>query len=102
MMNEYSYFKHIKKLKPTVLTLHVIALFMLSGCAIQQAPAFPIFGSYFPSWMACALFGIVIAVIARVVFIRIGIDDSLPARLLVYVCLALIVAFVSSSLIFSH
>lgn len=102
MVNEHFSFKHIKLLKPAVLTLFIPALCMLSGCNGQQAPAFVLFGSYFPSWIACALFGIVIAVIFRVVFICISIDDVLPVRLLVYVCLALIVAFVSSVFMFAH
>lgn len=79
-----------------------IAAMMLSGCVAKQAPSFSVLGSYFPSWIACAFIGILSAVIARVVFIRIGIDDALPMRLFVYVCLALAVAFISSLLIFAR
>lgn len=80
----------------------VIATFMLNGCVAEQAPAFSLLGSYFPSWMACASIGIVSAIIMRVVFIHIGIDELLPGRLFVYVCLALAVAFISSLLLFSR
>ncbi|EEQ17454.1 hypothetical protein yinte0001_2990 [Yersinia intermedia ATCC 29909] len=52
--------------------------------------------------MACAFIGIIVAVIARVLFIRVGIDEVLPLRLLVYVCLALTVAFISSLLLFTR
>ncbi|EDR44700.1 putative membrane protein [Yersinia pestis PY-36] len=52
--------------------------------------------------MACAFIGIITAVIARVLFIRVGIDEVLPWRLLVYVCLALAVAFICSLLLFTR
>ncbi len=74
----------------------------LSGCSGVEAPLFSLVGSYFPSWMACTFIGIITAVIARVVFIRIGIDDHLPWRLFVYVCLALAVAFICSLLLFAR
>ncbi|EKT1238134.1 hypothetical protein QFN52_004301 [Escherichia coli] len=75
---------------------------MLSGCVTQQAPVFILLGSYFPSWIACALLGIVAAVIVRLIFIWFGIDEALTGRLFVYTCLALTVAFMSSFLIFSR
>lgn len=87
---------------PGVRSLAASALSMLSGCVAHQAPAFTVLGSFFPAWIACALLGIVVAVMVRVVFIRTGIDDVLPARLLVYTCLALVVAFLSSLLIFAR
>ncbi|HDV9907161.1 TPA: hypothetical protein RKW90_001684 [Klebsiella oxytoca] len=98
MVNARVFYKHVRGLLPLI----AIALFMLSGCVAQQVPVFTLLGSYFPAWIACALAGIVAAVIARVVFIRLGIDDALPARLLVYVCLALAVAFIFSLLIFAR
>lgn len=74
----------------------------LCGCTRSQAPSFPLLGSYFPSWLVCAFIGVIAAVIARILFIRVGIDEVLPWRLLVYVCLALAVAFVSSLLLFAR
>ncbi|WP_254444112.1 YtcA family lipoprotein [Klebsiella oxytoca] len=82
--------------------LAALAILMLSGCVTKQAPAFIVLGSYFPAWIACALVGIIVAAMTRIVFIRIGIDDFLPVRLLVYTCLALVVAFLSSLLIFAR
>lgn len=67
-----------------------------------RGPSFSVVGSYFPYWMACAFIGIITAVIARVLFIRVGIDEVLPWRLLVYVCLALAVAFICSLLLFTR
>lgn len=82
------------------LILFLSACWNLTGCADAQAPAFSLLGSYFPSWMACAVIGIITAVIVRVLFIRAGIDEVLPWRLFIYVCLALAVAFLTSLLIF--
>ncbi|MCO5077518.1 MAG: hypothetical protein M9937_17775 [Chelatococcus sp.] len=46
--------------------------------------------------------GILGAVILRVVFVQIGVDDVLPWRLLVYVCLALAIAFAFSRFVFGR
>ncbi|MBO1551598.1 hypothetical protein GBM03_17010 [Yersinia pseudotuberculosis] len=83
-------------------SLILLLTIALSGCSGTQAPSFSVVGSYFPYWMACAFTGIITAVIARVLFIRIGIDEVLPWRLLVYVCLALAVAFICSLLLFTR
>jgi hypothetical protein len=60
----------------------------VGGCA----PSFPLFGAYFPSWLLCAAIGISGALAIRVVLVRVGIDDRLPLRLLVYVSLASAIA----------
>ncbi|MFA3781232.1 YtcA family lipoprotein [Yersinia sp. 1652 StPb PI] len=83
-------------------SLVLLSVIVLSGCTGVAAPSFSLVGSYFPSWMACAFIGIVVAVMARILFIRVGIDEVLPWRLLVYVCLALAVAFISSLLLFTR
>ncbi|WP_051916911.1 MULTISPECIES: YtcA family lipoprotein [unclassified Serratia (in: enterobacteria)] len=75
---------------------------VLSGCTVGEAPSFSLIGSYFPAWMACAFIGIIAAIMARVLFIRVGIDEALPWRLFVYVCLALAVAFLCSLLLFTR
>ncbi|MFG1280592.1 YtcA family lipoprotein [Xanthobacter autotrophicus] len=75
---------------------------LLAGCVPAGAPAIPFFGAYFPSWLLCALVGILGAVIVRLVFIRLGIDDALPARLPVYVCLAAGIGFLLSLVSFGR
>jgi len=60
----------------------------VGGCA----PSLPLFGAYFPSWLLCAVIGISAALAIRVVLVRVGIDDALPLRLLVYVSLASAIA----------
>lgn len=79
-----------------IAAIALVAL-MLTGCAsTQQAAAFYMFGSYFPSWLIGAAVGIVAAVIIRVFLIKVGIDDALSLRLLFYSCLALIIAMAFS------
>jgi hypothetical protein len=65
----------------------------LSACGRgPAAPSLAVFGSFFPAWIVCTLAGLVIALVVRVVFVRIGLDDHLPARLLVYAALTVITA----------
>ena len=56
-----------------------------------MGPQINVIGSFFPSWMLCAAIGIVVAVIARKVFLRVGVDPYLGPRALVYPSLALLV-----------
>jgi hypothetical protein len=75
---------------------------VLAGCSEARAPSIPLFGAYFPAWLACATAGILGAVLVRVVFVLVGIDDRLPVRLLVYVSLAAAIAFATSLAFFGH
>lgn len=79
-----------------------LAIWPLTGCVSTGAPAIPLFGAYFPSWLLAALLGIVGAVIVRLLFVRIGIDDALPVRLPVYVCIAAAIGFAISLLGFGR
>jgi hypothetical protein len=63
----------------------------LAGCS--AAPSQNILGSYFPSWMICALIGLVVTIVVRQIFAVIGIDRTLPAPLLVYLAIATAAAF---------
>lgn len=55
---------------------------MLSGCS--HAPAFDIFGSFFPVWLFCIVAGIVLALLSRIVMLRFGTDTDYGPPLLVY------------------
>ncbi|SCW39394.1 YtcA family lipoprotein [Ancylobacter rudongensis] len=70
-----------------------LAALPLAGCIPAGAPAIPMFGAYFPSWLLCAVIGVLGAVLVRLVFVRAGIDDALPVRLPVYVCVAAGIGF---------
>lgn len=80
----------------------VLAALLLAGCTTAGAPTIPLFGAYFPSWLACTVAGILGAVLVRVVFVRAGIDDALPVRLPVYLCVAAIIGFLVSLLTFGR
>ncbi|CAK7051094.1 hypothetical protein [Kerstersia gyiorum] len=82
--------------------LAVLACLLLTGCGGQQAPYIVLFESYFPSWIACATFGCLSAVVLRFGLIRMGIDEHLPLRFLTYLAFALAVMFISSLLVFSR
>lgn len=74
----------------------------LTGCSTSHAPAIPLFGAYFPSWLICLVAGSIGAVIVRVVFVRVGIDDGLPFRLLTYTCVAASIGFALALTIFGR
>ena len=59
-----------------------------------MGPHINVVGSFFPSWMLCAAIGIVVALIARRLFLRVGIDPYVGPRALVYPSLALLVTLV--------
>jgi hypothetical protein len=54
---------------------------LLSGC--DGSPSRNILGSYFPSWMICALVGLASALAARGIFKALGILGELPVPLIV-------------------
>ncbi len=51
------------------------------------APSTNVFGSYFPSWMLCALGAVAVTVLVRKIFVLVGLDRSLPAPFLVYLAI---------------
>lgn len=76
---------------PANFTLSAALCGVLTGC--NAAPSQNILGSYFPSWMICALIGLVVAVLVRQIFAVAGIDRTLPVPLLVYLAIATAAAF---------
>jgi hypothetical protein len=70
-----------------------VAVLSLVGGA-PLSPSVPLFGAYFPSWLICAAVGVLGAVLLRVIFVKIGLDELLPLRLLVYTCIAAIMGLV--------
>ena len=64
----------------------VAVLSALAGC--NGAPSRNILGSYFPSWMVCALGGIALALIARVIFKASGLLEQLPVPFVVMLAIA--------------
>lgn len=68
----------------------------------SSSPVIPFFGAYFPSWIACSLIGIFGAVILRLVFIKIGLDDVMPLRVIVYLFLAIAIGLAASLILFGR
>jgi uncharacterized membrane protein YeaQ/YmgE (transglycosylase-associated protein family) len=69
----------------------VMAAASAGQAADPAAPSLVVFGSYFPAWIVCAILGVVGAVVTRFILARLGIDEFLPLRLVVYLCLAIVV-----------
>ena len=59
-----------------------------------MGPQINVIGSFFPSWMLCAAIGIVVAVLARRLFVMVGVDPYIGPRALVYPSLAILVTLV--------
>jgi YtcA family len=59
---------------------------LLGGC--DGAPSRNILGSYFPSWMVCALVGIALALAARAIFKASGMLEELPVPFVVMLAIA--------------
>jgi hypothetical protein len=64
---------------------------LLSGCS--GAPSLNILGSYFPSWMLCAIAGMVLTLFVKQALAVVGLDKSLPVPLLVYLAFSVAFAF---------
>ncbi|MFH5922998.1 YtcA family lipoprotein [Roseomonas xinghualingensis] len=71
-----------------------LAALSLVSCGAPLSPSIPLLGAYFPSWLICAAAGVLGAVLLRVIFVKIGLDELLPLRLLVYTCIAAIMGLV--------
>ncbi|WP_411860871.1 YtcA family lipoprotein [Klebsiella quasipneumoniae] len=74
---------------------------MLSGCVTEKAPDFTLFGSFFPGWIACALFGIVVTVTHGELSFTSSSAKRFQHEYCFYTCLALAVAFIFSLLVFA-
>jgi len=61
---------------------------MAAGCS----PVVSIAGANFPAWLLCLLAGISVALIAHQLFVGIGIDEWIAPKVIVYSCLAGVVA----------
>lgn len=82
---------------PSALALTALAL---SGCTVQGAPSYTLFGAYFPAWMFCAALGILAAIVARVVFVATGLAYVLPLQLFVCASIGLCAALYAGLTLF--
>jgi hypothetical protein len=65
-------------------------VFALTGCA--RSPSFNVLGSYFPSWIACMVAGILATALVRFVLNRLQWEQQVPALPLFYFSIALLIA----------
>ena len=72
-------------------TLLGAALLLLGGC--DGAPSRGILGSYFPSWMVCAVIGIAVAMIVRSILKASGLLEEMPVPLIAILATACAVTF---------
>jgi hypothetical protein len=72
----------------------------LTGCSLAGAPSFTLFGAFFPTWMLCALIGIIGAAGTRVVLTTPGISDVVPFQLAVCTAVGVIVGLLAWMVLF--
>ena len=65
-----------------------ITLLTLAACD----PVVNIAGANFPAWLLCAIVGVILAATFRPVFVATGIERYLGSLLLIYPCLAILLA----------
>ena len=54
----------------------IVGIILLTGCG--RAPSFDILGSFFPAWLACLAFALLLAVAARQLLLRLHVVIALP------------------------
>jgi hypothetical protein len=72
-----------------------LAALGLSGCELRGAPAFVLFGAYFPAWLFCAVLGVAAAIAARAAFVALSLAQVVPFQLLVCSAIGLIAALLA-------
>jgi hypothetical protein len=68
----------------------------------MHCPSLTIFGAFFPSWLLCAIIGVIAAVLAYILVSRTRLAGELRPALLAYPSIALIVTFVLWLSFFGH
>jgi hypothetical protein len=68
----------------------------------MRCPTLNIFGTFFPSWMLCALLGIVAAVVAYNILARTRLGADVKPALLAYPSIALSVTFILWLTFYGH
>jgi hypothetical protein len=74
---------HDRAAKARILSLAASCALLCTQSGCSGSPSRNILGSYFPSWMVCALVGLVVALAARAVLKGAGLLSEVPAPLLV-------------------
>src|ERR1700752_4448373 len=75
-----------RRVRPFFAIWTVLYVATAAGCS--AAPSQNILGSYFPSWMICALIGLFASILVRQVLDAAGVGRTVPAPILIYLALA--------------
>jgi hypothetical protein len=59
---------------------------------LGQSPSIDVLGSYFPAWLLCIVVGVILTIVARLLFIAWKLDAYLLPAPIVYPCLAAVFA----------
>jgi hypothetical protein len=76
------------------------SLFLIFLCGCD--PSINLYGSFFPAWIWCVVLGVGLTVMLRFVFAALRLERNLGPLVLMYPCLALILACVAWLILFQH
>lgn len=62
--------------------------------AAAHSPSIDVLGSYFPAWLLCIVVGVVLTIVARLLFIAWKLDTHLLPAPIVYPCLIALFAMI--------
>lgn len=62
----------------------LLACLCLTLAACKHSPSFNLVGSYFPAWMVCLPFSILLTISIRVLVLRLGLKDYVRPAFLSY------------------
>ena len=71
----------------------ILLAILLAAC--ERAPSVDILGSFFPIWIFCIAAGVIVAVVARQVLVRLEFDTYFGPAILIYPSMAALIAFVT-------
>jgi len=63
-------------------------------------PVVNVYGSFFPAWIVCLLFGVILTVIARIILSLVGLERHMSPLLLVYPSLTVLFTCLTWLLLF--
>ena len=80
-------------MRPGGLALGLLALCASTAhAAAAHSPSIDVLGSYFPAWLLCIVVGVVLTIVARLLFMACKLDTHLRPKPIVYPCLMAVFA----------
>jgi hypothetical protein len=78
---------------PCGLALGLLAFGASTAHAVAaHSPSIDVLGSYFPAWLLCIVIGVVLTIVARLLFVAWKLDTHLLPAPIVYPCLTAVFA----------